>query len=237
MPRKKKDRIYFGSEAEKAIVEYNQTTNQIIKEQIYKEKIEYPLNKMVENIINRFKFPYYFDSTENIKKEVVSFLVANLHKYDQSKGRAFSYFSVITKNHLILENRARYEHLKTHRSIDTPDPNFDVIDESNFHKTNDDTVEFIDLFIQFWENNLTTVFKKKKDILVADAILELFRQAGDIENFNKKALYVLIREITGIKTQYITGVINKMREHTERMLKEYYTKGIFDTDSIDEFFF
>jgi hypothetical protein len=237
MPRKKKSRIYFGAETENAIVRYNSETDPTIKEQIYRDKIEYPLNKLVENIINRFKFPYYFDSTENIKKEVISFLISNLHKYEQDKGKAFSYFSVITKNHLILENRARYEHLKTHRSIDIPDPNFDVLDEDLYHRANDDTVEFINLFIEFWENNLRTVFKKKKDILVADAILELFRSAGDIENFNKKALYVLIREMTGIKTQYITSVINKMKEHTERVLQEYYSKGIFDTDNIEEFFF
>ena len=64
IPRKKKSRIYFGSEAEEAIVEYNKLEDAELKEKLYKEKIEYPLNKLVENIINRVKFPYFFDSLE-----------------------------------------------------------------------------------------------------------------------------------------------------------------------------
>ncbi|MEO1955537.1 MAG: hypothetical protein ABGX42_02940, partial [Gammaproteobacteria bacterium] len=46
-----------------------------------------------------------------------------------------------------------------------------------------------------------------------------------IENFNKKALYILIREMTGIRTQYITKVINVMKKHNVRLINEFKTTG------------
>jgi hypothetical protein len=63
---------------------------------------------------------------------------------------------------------------------------------------------------------------------VADAVLELFRMRVSIENFNKKALYILIRERTGFKTQNITRVINIMKADFNRMFEEYQkTNNIF----------
>ena len=90
--------------------------------------------------------------------------------------------------------------------------------------------------IQYWDNNLTNVFRRQKDIRVADAVIELFRRRKNIENFNKKALYILIREMTGSKTQHITRIINVMKRHHERMHKEYYSTGIIDTANTGSIF-
>jgi len=46
--------------------------------------------------------------------------------------------------------------------------------------------EFKNLMLEYWDKNLTKVFTKKRDIQIADAILELFRRSQFIENFNKK---------------------------------------------------
>jgi hypothetical protein len=43
--------------------------------------------------------------------------------------------------------------------------------------------------------------------------LEIFRRRENIENFNKKALYILIREMTGSKTQHITRIVNVMKKY------------------------
>ena len=47
-------------------------------------------------------------------------MVMNMHKYDHTKGsKAFSYFSVVAKNYLILHNNNNYKKLKTHSEIST----------------------------------------------------------------------------------------------------------------------
>ena len=72
---------------------------------------------------------------------------------------------------------------------------------------------------------MNAIFSNRKDIIVADTILELFRMRENIENFNKKALYILIRERTGLKTQNITKVINVMKRDYSKMYLIYKQRG------------
>ena len=77
--------------------------------------------------------------------------------------------------------------------------------------------------LQFY--NLNKVFTNRRDIIVADTIIALFRMRENIENFNKKALYILIRERTGLKTQNITKVINIMKRDYAKMWSIYNKTG------------
>jgi len=226
----KNERIYFSKETEQAIILFNNTDDLEERERIYRDHIQYPFDKLAENIINRFKFPYMDSSFQDVKDQVVSFLVLNIHKYAADKGKAFSYFSVIAKNYLILNNNNRYKHEKRsvywsdsingHTSLDEIMTIDASVDEA--HK---DMKEFTVLMLEFWEHNLTLIFKKRRDIEIADAILELFRRAEGIENFNKKALYLMVREMTGHKTSAITKVVNRMSEYMTRHLNEFKEHG------------
>jgi hypothetical protein len=89
--------------------------------------------------------------------------------------------------------------------------------------------EFMDLFVDYYDRNLANIFTNKKDLIVADSVLELFRIRENIEDFNKKALYILVRERTGLKTQNITRVVNKMRDDFGAMFLTYQRTGIFKT--------
>ena len=97
--RKKKSKIYFGTPVQNAIIRYNENVNKpSVQNKIYKEHIQFAFNKLAENLIHTFKF-YYFDyPIEEVKHEVVAFLVMQMPKYQPDKGRAFSYFSVVGKN-------------------------------------------------------------------------------------------------------------------------------------------
>ena len=90
--------------------------------------------------------------------------------------------------------------------------------------------EYMSRFIEYWENNLTNVFRRKKDILVADSVLEIFRRAENIENFNKKALYIMIREMSGSKTQHITRIVNIMKKYHFGLISEFRKAGDIDIE-------
>ena len=75
------------------------------------------------------------------------------------------------------------------------------------------------------DTHLTSMFKKKRDIQIADSVVELFRRKDYIENFNKKALYVLVREMTGYNTQHITKVINVLKKSYKSIFEEYTSNG------------
>ena len=227
--RKKKKNYYFHEGTEKAIIRYNKSDDPILRNKIYQEHIEYPFQKLAENIIHTFKF-YYFDvPSEDVKHEVVSFLVMNMHKFKAGKGKAFSYFSIVAKNYLILHNNNNYKKMKQHEKLDVLDFKRSLSSESSQVENAEANSEFTELMLDYWDNNLNNVFKRKKDIRVADSVLELFRRRQNIENFNKKALYILIREMTGSNTQHITRVINVMKKYISEMQKEFFTTGDLNT--------
>jgi len=83
--------------------------------------------------------------------------------------------------------------------------------------------------------NLNKEFTKKRDIQIADAVLELFRRAEFIESFNKKSLYLLVREMTGYKTHYITKVVSKMKETQMKLYYQFLDEGDITQEKKDPF--
>ena len=231
--KKKKKRpknYYFHQGTEKAIIRYNKTDDTRLKNIIYNEHIRAAFDKLAENIIHTFKF-YYFDTTsEEVKHEVVSFLVMNIHKFKEGKGKAFSYFSIVAKNYLILNNNKNYKMGKIHSQMDVLDYKRNLMGENTMSETAEKSVLFVDELHRFWDANLSNIFRRDKDIRVADSVLHIFRIKDNIENFNKKALYILIREMTGSNTQHITRIINVMKKYNKRLLHEFDKHGMVDVN-------
>ena len=234
--RRKKSKVYFGTPVQEAIIRYNECSNPAIRNRIYQEHIHAAFEKMAENLIHTFKF-YYFDYPfEEVKAEVVSFLVMQMPKYKADKGRAFSYFSVVGKNYLILNNNNNYKKMKIHDDIVKLDYKRNVSSESVNETVDEFNSEFVLQMLEYWDNNITNIFHRQKDILVADSVLELFRKRDYLENFNKKALYIMIREMTGSNTQHITRVINEMKKYYFSMLQEFSEVGEVDTSNTGSIF-
>jgi len=232
--KKKKSKMYFDQNVEDAIIRYNSldpVENQLERNKIYQKEIHYAFDKLSENIINTFKFEYFDDVYEDVKIEVVSFLVMNIHKYDHTKGsKAFSYFSVVAKNYLILHNNKNYKKYKTHNDISVMKNIANKSDnETSFLK------DFTNDLVIYFENNIHSMFKNEKDIDVAFAIIELFKKRDIIENFNKKSLYILIREMTDVDTSHITKVTNVFKKHYKKLLNKFDKEGTL-SDNKNRFF-
>ena len=234
--RRKKTKMYFGTPVQNAIIRYNETSNPVIKNRIYKEHVHAAFEKMAENLIHTFKF-YYFDYPfEDVKAEVVSFMVMQMPKYKPDKGRAFSYFSIVGKNYLILNNNNNYKKMKSQDQLDVLDFKRNIKSEGRQTEQEEFNSEFVNQMLEYWDNNITNIFRRQKDILVADSVLELFRRRENIENFNKKALYIMIREMTGSNTQHITRVINQMKKYYFNMMMEFSSTGDIDTSNTGSIF-
>jgi len=231
MPRKKsKTRMYFTEDTENAIVEYNNTDDWREKNLIYNASLRKPFEKLCENIIHTFKF-YHFDvPSEDVKHEVISFMITRLGKYKQGKGKAFSYFSVVVKNWLICHNNANYKKMKTHTDVvDLKHKDVKKVTYENNHVEVQEQKTFYNSIIEYWDINIPKVFKKQRDIKIAHSILDLMTRVESIEIFNKKALYILLREISGSQTQHITKVLNVMRTHFKTLDTQWQKEGFINT--------
>jgi hypothetical protein len=217
----KKQNVYFTQNTEDAIVAFIQSEDEYQRNLIYTEKIHPAFYKLAEIMIHRFKF-YNFDvSHEDVKHEVITHLHEKIHKYKAENGKAFSYFSIVAKNYLIAENNKNYYHYKRTQDIDAIDSERIVINEKIKTDLIEERNDFIDSFVILVEKYLPLFFPKNRDIQVADAVLYLFKNREHIENYNKKAIYILVRERTGVNSQHITNVLNKVKNIYSNLYKEY----------------
>ena len=212
--------MYFTQETENAIIEYNNTLDSEIRSRIYSDRIHYAFFKLTENIIHTFKFYYTeVDNISDLQHEVISFLLSKIHLFNPEKGaKAYSYFGTIAKRYLIISNTKNYKKRVDKAPIEELES-----DEKHSYNIDDTPINqklttFMDQYVDYCTKNIHTLFPKDGDAKIADAILELFRKRESIEVFNKKALYIYIREIIDAKTPKITKIANKLYD----IFKEYY---------------
>ena len=219
-PKPKKSGVYFTQDTEDAIVAYNNCLDPEERSKIYNRKIHYAFFKLTENIIHTFKFYYTeVDNIEDLQHEIITFLLSKIHLFDPSKGaKAYSYFGTIVKRYLIISNTKNYKKRVDKAPIEDLEQDENYSYELEDMSPNDRLNHFIDQYTEYCSNNLNILFPKAKEAQIADAILELFRKREHIDIFNKKALYIYIREIIDVKTPKITKIADKLGD----IFKEHY---------------
>ena len=215
MPRKAKkgsSRYYFTDETEDAIVRYNASTDFDERSKIYGEEIHYAYFKLTQNIIHTFKFYYTeVDQIEHLQHEIITYLLSKIHLFDPSRGaKAYSYFGTIVKRWLILYNTKNYKKRVQKVDVVELDRNDDFRYNPGEEIVKSDLDKYMDLYVGYVSENIFDLFPKGNDAQIADAILELFRKRENIEIFNKKALYIYIREMVDVKTPKITRIAQQL---------------------------
>jgi len=220
--KKKTKRYYFTQVHEDAIIAYVQTNDKKERTDLYIQFIQPAFDEMVDKIV----FTYKFSNLPNIdllREECKIWLTTILGKYDASKGsKAFSYFSVITKNWFIHKVKKTNKQYKREIQFDdlNKDAEFQYMSTTVEYDEKREKKEFWNgLYeqIEFWGNENLRANERK----VLEAIKILFKNSDDIEIFNKKAIYLYLREITGLNTKQVVNNLNKMRIRYRKYKKDW----------------
>lgn len=225
MKKKKRNKNhYFTKDTEQAIINYCGTDDLSVRSKLYIDDIQPAFNELVDKIV----YTYKFTSLENIdvlKDDCKIWLTTILSKFDPSQGtKAFSYFSVVTKNW--FTHKAKKQTQKNRREInyDSMVKEVEIADGENGNFLSEVEEKEFWMFllreVEGWQN----LKLKGNDQKVLDAVLTLMKNIEDIEIFNKKAVYLYMREITGLNTKQIVGCLNKMRVRF-RTFKEKWDRG------------
>tara|TARA_B100001057_G_scaffold497833_1_gene603057 strand:- start:1496 stop:2218 length:723 start_codon:yes stop_codon:yes gene_type:complete len=214
--RKRTKNNYFTKVHEEAIVQYALSTNRKEKSDLYIKLIQPAFDEMVNKII----FTYKFNNLPNIdplRDDCKIWLTTILDKYDPHKGsKAFSYFSVVTKNWFIHKVKQNSKKLKREVSYE----NLVTSGGADVLGTSSSTMEYVDtrIEVEFWSSLLGQLERWDKENLkcnekaVLEAVKVLMHNIEDIEIFNKKAVYLYLRELTGLNTKQVVNNLNKLRE-------------------------
>lgn len=214
--------MYFTQVHEDAIVKYCLTDDWRIKEELYNTLIQPAFSQMVDKIVFTYRFTTLPD-IDDLREECKGWLVTILAKFDPNKGhKAFSYFSVVTKNwfiHKVKKNKKRLEREVSFQAVDY-DLEKDLLDKGESFQdltVRKELIENLRKEMESWSPD----FSKEAEKKVYDAVMVLFDSADEIEIFNKKAIYLYLRELTGMNTKQIVVQLNKMRSRYRDFRKEW----------------
>lgn len=217
-PRKRKPKTkidYFTIETQDAIIRYRESSKESERNRIYNNEIHNAFYKLAENIIHTFKFYHTeVENLEDLKYEVISFMLQKIHLYDTSKGKAYSYFGTIAKRYLIAYCQRNYDKLVEKKPLDNVDNDERTIDSLIMQPESgelDRSAVIVEL-LEHLEKYMIDMFEKEEEIKAADALIEILKRSNQIDISNKKVLYVYVKEIADVKSTAITAVINKMKE-------------------------
>jgi len=219
--------MYFTQVHEDAILKYASSDCRKEKTDLYVKLIQPAFDEMVDKIVFTYKFTA-LPNINDLREDCKVWLTTILGKYDPNrKSKAFSYFSVITKNWFIHQVKKNTKRAK--REVDYEDAlkelTFEQIVCYNPYHENREEKEFwkkLEDEMDGWGTDDMNESEKK----VYNAIRVLLNSVDDIEIFNKKAIYLYLREITGMNTKQIVTQLNKFRQKYKLFRDDWYDSKI-----------
>jgi DNA-directed RNA polymerase specialized sigma subunit len=209
---KKPSKKYFTKVHEDAILKYCASESHEEKKILYQDYIQPAFNEMVDKIVYTYKFTS-LPNIDELKDECKVWLTTILEKFDPSKGsKAFSYFSVITKNWFI--HKVKKHANARRREIEYGDVSKHTEEQYlTVHNTYIRDREKSEFWTALWSeiNDWGDMPMKPQEQRVYEAVRILLSNPEDIEIFNKKAIYLYLRELTGLNTKQVVNNLNKLR--------------------------
>ena len=214
--------MYFMQEHEDAILKFCTSEDHAEKEHLYIKWIQPAFNQMVDKIVFSYKFTN-LPNIDELRIECKVWLTTILDKYDPNRGsKAFSYFSVITKNWFIHKVKKNTKRLQ--REVPYEDAELEL--ETSFVDPGDQYYKER-VSKEFWQKLWGEIeswdvdFEKEAERKVYEAVKIILSSVDDIEIFNKKAIYLYLRELTGMNTKQVVTHLNKMRGRYRDFKKDW----------------
>lgn len=221
-----KNNFYFTQEHEDAICQYVKTDDMELRNKLYVEVI----GPILELLINKIVYTYKFNqlpNIENLIEDCKTWIVTIIDKYDpDKKSRAFSYFSVVTKNWFMQKIKKRSKNLLKEVSLEEIEfknhENLTIGHEYEENRIQEEFNSAIRCEINSWSSakNLTSHDEK-----VIEAIKIILSSSEDIEIFNKKAIYIYLRDLTGLNTKQISRSLKKINKRYYSPFKKKWDDG------------
>lgn len=218
--------LYFDSETQRAIEQFQLSTENEVRHGLYLTKIMPAFDKLVESLIFIYGFASPNEPMEHMKNDCVTFLYESLHKFDATRGtKAFSYFNVVARNWLVISSKNRQKKVKRFVSIEdlkeSKSAEAEMYRNSQIGSTPEDQ-----MIEALKRDSILEVLKKIKKLLnqvhehaCMDAIITVFEQIDDLDFLNKRAVFVYVKNISNLNQKQMGSAMSIIRKHYRTITK------------------
>ena len=219
MGRKKSNRAnYFDEKVDNAIHQYNQETDPVIRSIIYEKYIHKPMKKLIENVIHNRQFRA--TDVEHVPmnhtiQDIEVKMLGKLHLFNPERGKGFSYFNWAVFTELIILSRdvnKRLQQKGEYDEVDNSDIVYDRYVTNDFETRESNTDYYTDYFVEFLEENVGKYFKTRSERIIADSIILIIKNRATIDIFDKKSLYIYVRNIHKCSQQKYSDVFKVIKD-------------------------
>jgi len=221
-----KSNMYFHAGTTAAIERYLISGDDVERRELYMREIFPAFDKLVENLIFIHGFRGLHDTYDDLKNDCVTFLYEAIHKFDPSRGsKPFSYFNVVAKNWLIIRSKQRVNKMKKSISIDDEllsRSDRDAIESHHVLPAQDEQMESIEFIIRIATllDEIRARVVNENELRCIDAISDIFTAVSDVDGLagddlmlNKRSVFLLIREMSGLTPKALTLAIAALKRH------------------------
>ena len=203
---------YWGDIEEKAIVIFNTSDDVEEKHGVYVTVIQPAFKKLVENIYYTYNFNKILTDFDQIEHELVTHLYEKIDRFDHTKGKkSYSFFGTVSKNWLIQKSNSK----KKMVFIDNQDKE-DMLHNISLRQNEElekqkQLREFLSILPSYLKDDIFVDSLNKEDRLVLGVIADILENYDMFDIYNKKQLYLYIREATDLPSRKITKTISKLK--------------------------
>lgn len=217
-------RYYFDNNTQSAIVLFQKEFDKKERERLYVSEILPAFEKLVENLINIYKFTGLHDSYDNLKNDCITFLFETIHKFDEGRGTtAFSYFNVVAKNWLIIKTKQKVSKVKKNVSLDdtasfTPEELLSIENQQTTQSCEEE-ISKLEQKSQIREifDDLLLNARTENEISCINSIITILDNIDDIDFINKNAIQLYIKELTGLSQKQLSSVFHSLRKNYKKV--------------------
>jgi hypothetical protein len=225
--KKQQDTEYV--QALKQAIEFSERPEIVSKKhKIFRDKIQKPLNKLVENIIFNFKLFKPGEDVKTTHNNCVSFVYCKFANFDADQNtKSFSFFGTIAKHYLMGDIKDQDKHQKTNVDYDDHKEEADSIKVFELDEVTplESSYKLFSHITDEIEAELEKGVWSENDIRVADAIISIFKNHEILGAYNKNYIYQLIKENTGLETKDITYSLQRLRVFYRIIKKDFMKKN------------
>lgn len=247
--RKPKKKPYFGPEQEEAVRNYltlggiiedhrttygfrwtGSTEDERLRNKIYRESLQAPLDKMVESIIRTYKLYSKKDEYLDLHADALSFLHVKFHKFKPDKNKkSYSYFGTICKHYLLGKLIKEDKNMKVQTQYEDIASSIESDEKYSYNNVEHDGLEltlFIEKISKAIKGEMEERILTENELKVGNALVSilddwenLFDTVPGKNKFNKNLILYYMREMTTLTTKDIRNGMKRYKS-IYKILKE-----------------
>tara|TARA_Y100001937_G_scaffold123856_1_gene187521 strand:+ start:92 stop:838 length:747 start_codon:yes stop_codon:yes gene_type:complete len=237
--RKPKKKMYFGIDVQNKIIEYQKEEDLQKRNKLYEDHIQPAFSELVFSLVSVYGFKSSNEDIEHLKQDCISALFEVLHKWDYNKGtKAFSYFNVVAKNWLTIHSRRLLKNAKRSVYIDDKDSLSKTEKDEIYNQEYEDPTSIIEISKKRFEvimqiiDHIEGEIKEDRDKRCCIAIRKVYNSIEELEFFNKRAVFVYLREISGLNSSELSSSLSNIRKIYKKNVGENKRFSLKEKDLI-----